>query len=315
MADVLSIFLLAAFLGFVVSAIVMAYSELRRSSVSSDDSYPFSAEKAPWIVTALSRSIPQLPVELQRIKRDVSRAGFYDPLAPTRLLAWRNLFVWSVVVASLAAILVVPSSAIRIMIIGISGAILCYGAPGLWLNGMGNQRAMTIVSVVPEILDIMAMCLAGGLTIEQALEHVADYSGNIGKEVNREFQLVREQARMSTAGAALQRMADRFDEVDLRSLAATVRHSERLGVDVRGAITALSNSIRHSFRSTAESRANSLSLKLLFPTIFCVTPPVFFVLVVPPILQLQDHFQRELLSPATEDFLYGSQTITVDQQD
>ncbi|MFM7834060.1 MAG: hypothetical protein ACKPJD_19860, partial [Planctomycetaceae bacterium] len=55
--------------------------------------------------------------------------------------------------------------------------------------------------------------------------------------------------------------------------------------------------------SEAEARANSLSVKLLFPIILCVTPPVFFVLVVPPVLRLRDHFRQEFIPARTEELI------------
>jgi tight adherence protein C len=102
---------------------------------------------------------------------------------------------------------------------------------------------------------------------------------------------------------AFQQLADRMDEVELRSLAATVQHTERLGTDMKKAIDNLSVSIRSGLRSEAEARANSLSLKLLFPIILCVSPPVFFVLVVPPIIRLRDHFRETLIPAETQDLM------------
>lgn len=299
-----STFLLAAFGGIVLAAIGLAVVELRRLAQDSQTAYPFPSETPPRWLSLLARSVPQLPVEIARIRRDVSRAGFYDKLASTRILAWRNLLVWACIALTIAVMLNVPGSFSVILAAGVTITIVLYGVPGLWLNNKGNHRAAHILSSIPEVLDIFSMCLAGGLTLEQSLDRVADYSQNISPDIQKEFRLVRDQARVTTAGIALRKMADRFDEPELRSLAATVIHSERLGVDMRRSVDGLSISIRQAFRSSAQSRANSMALKLLFPIVFCVMPPVFFVLVVPPILDLKAHFERDLLSPESEQILY-----------
>ncbi len=299
-----STFLLAAFGGIVLAAIGLAVVELRRLAQDSQTAYPFPSETPPRWLSLLARSVPQLPVEIARIRRDVSRAGFYDKLASTRILAWRNLLVWACIALTIAVMLNVPGSFSVILAAGVTITIVLYGVPGLWLNNKGNHRAAHILSSIPEVLDIFSMCLAGGLTLEQSLDRVADYSQNISPDIQKEFRLVRDQARVTTAGIALRKMADRFDEPELRSLAATVIHSERLGVDMRRSVDGLSISIRQALRSSAQSRANSMALKLLFPIVFCVMPPVFFVLVVPPILDLKAHFERDLLSPESEQILY-----------
>jgi len=299
-----SAFLLAAFGGIVLAAIGLAVVELRRLAQDSQTAYPFPSETPPRWLSLLARSVPQLPVEIARIRRDVSRAGFYDKLASTRILAWRNLLVWACIALTIAVMLNVPRSFSVILAAGVTITIVLYGVPGLWLNNKGNHRAAHILSSIPEVLDIFSMCLAGGLTLEQSLDRVADYSQNISPDIQKEFRLVRDQARVTTAGIALRKMADRFDEPELRSLASTVIHSERLGVDMRRSVDGLSISIRQAFRASAQSRANSMALKLLFPIVFCVMPPVFFVLVVPPILDLKAHFERDLLSPESEQILY-----------
>ncbi|MEY3458276.1 MAG: hypothetical protein RL215_1433, partial [Planctomycetota bacterium] len=73
----------------------------------------------------------------------------------------------------------------------------------------------------------------------------------------------------------------------------------------------LSQSIRTTLKHEAEARANSLSLKLLFPVIFCICPPVFFILMVPPVIRLRDHFQNELIPANTRQILEtGSDGVT-----
>ncbi len=269
-----------------------------------DDSVsPFETKPLPSWLILLSVSVPQLGVELRRMKRDISRAGIYAPDAFDRLLAVRNGLVWCCLFAIPLVLILTGQPGFLVISAGVILAAVFYGIPGLFLNARGRVRAAGILSAVPEILDILSMCLSGGMTLDQALPRIVEFSPNVSSDLTRELQLVVRQARVSTAGVAFQQLADRMDEVELRSLAATVQHTERLGTDMKKAIDNLSVSIRSGLRSEAEARANSLSLKLLFPIILCVSPPVFFVLVVPPIIRLRDHFRETLIPVETQDLM------------
>lgn len=303
MYEMISDFLLASVIGLLFSGLLFAIKELRAAAARASIDFSLTAPVPSRSLEILAYSIPQLPVEVNRIRRDVVRAGFYDELAPLRILAWRNLLVWSCLVVTVVLVLNFPSSAFSLAVLGSVVSLVLYAIPGVWLNARGNRRAEHIISSVPEILDLLSMSLAGGLTLEQSLEKVSDYSQNISKDMDRELKLVLKQARVSSVGSAFQMMANRFDEADLRSLAMSIIRSEKLGVDLRRSIDALGESVRQTLRASAEARANSQSLKILFPVIFLLVPPVFFVLVLPPILEMKNHFDREVLSPEVREIL------------
>ncbi|MFM7057579.1 MAG: type II secretion system F family protein [Planctomycetota bacterium] len=266
----------------------------------------FSDQSLPEWMRWLAGSVPQLRIELERIRRDLRRAGAYTPDAFERLMALRNSLVWCCLFAIplLLVIFGTSTNALRGCIGGgILAAIVFYAIPGLFLNARGRVRASEVISSVPEVLDIISMCLSGGLTLEQSLPRIIEYSPYVSTSLTRELQLVVRQAQTSSAGQAFDQLAERIDEPELRSLAATVLHTERLGTDMRRAIDALSQSIRTTLKHEAEARANSLSLKMLFPVIFCICPPVFFILMVPPVVRLREHFQSELIPSNTRELL------------
>ncbi len=64
---------------------------------------------------------------------------------------------------------------------------------------------------------------------------------------------------------------------DVNALANLVTQSERTGTHVASAVTEFSDGIRRQFRQRAEERANKTSVKLLFPVVICLAPPVLQV--------------------------------------
>ena len=43
----------------------------------------------------------------------------------------------------------------------------------------------------------------------------------------------------------------------------------------------------------AEDRGNKATVKLLFPTVLCLTPPIYILLLGPAALEMKDFVQRE----------------------
>ena len=92
-------------------------------------------------------------------------------------------------------------------------------------------------------------------------------------------------------GQALKHFADRIDVPDIRSLASIVSQTERLGTNVARAMKDYSATVRQAQRRRVEERANRLSVQIMLPVIFCLSPPVYLLLCGPPVLELVDHFK------------------------
>ena len=96
-----------------------------------------------WFSKFLASSVPQLPAEIDGIRRDLSRGGFYSPTALTEYLATRNGLIWLV---GLGAAALVWQSQARpdvqrvILMLGWALAISCYGLPRLLLRLQANGR-------------------------------------------------------------------------------------------------------------------------------------------------------------------------------
>ena len=70
-------------------------------------------------------------------------------------------------------------------------------------------------------------------------------------------------------------------------------HAEHLGGNVSSAFRDFADSIRRTRRQSAEERGNKASVKLLFPVVFCLAPPIYILLLGPAALELKQFVQRE----------------------
>jgi tight adherence protein C len=249
-----------------------------------------------WFSKLLASSVPQLPAEIDGIRRDLSRGGFYSPTALTEYLATRNGLIWLV---GLGAAALVWQSQARpdvqrvILMLGWALAISCYGLPRILLRLQANGRVARIQAGLPDALDVTTMCLTGGLPLQDALGRVTQEMQYAHPDIAVELEIVRKQADANTLSHAMRQFANRVDLPDIKSMAALVSQTERLGTNVATAVREFADSLRRGARFRAEERASKASVKLLFPVVLCLAPPVYLLLIGPSVLQLREFLLNE----------------------
>ncbi|REJ92947.1 MAG: type II secretion system F family protein [Planctomycetota bacterium] len=248
---------------------------------------------------ALAGAIPQSEKEQKSLEQDLKRAGFYGPNAIIEFLATRNFIVVGVIVlGGSLAILADPGSTLpkTILIATAVTAALAYILPRSLLRSQANRRLGRIQRGLPDALDIIRMCLTGGLPLRDSLERVSHEVEFFHPDVAVELEVVRRHAEADTMTKALKEFARRMNAPDVNALASLVSQTERTGTHVAVAVTDFADSVRRQFRQRAEERASKSTVKMLFPVIFCLAPPVFILLLGSPILQLRN-FVKEAHAP------------------
>lgn len=256
---------------------------------------------------ALAGAIPQFSGEVDSLEQDLKRAGFYGSYTLVEFLAARNFIVIGLlIVGGAAAVIADPATRLpRIILIATaSTALLAYLLPRSVLRAQANRRLGRIQRGLPDALDIIRMCLTGGLPLRDSLERVAREVEFFHPDIAVEFEVVRRHAEADTMQKALKEFARRMNAADVNALSSLVSQTERTGTHVATAVTEFADSVRRQFRQRAEERASKTSIKMLFPVVLCLAPPVFILMLAPPVLQLRN-FLREshepggVLDPAT----------------
>jgi len=144
----------------------------------------------------------------------------------------------------------------------------------------GAERGDAVLRELPEVVDLLTVAVAGGLTVPLAVAAVADrVPGLVAAEFDR-----------CVSDASLgRRLADELDKVPdrlgdaSRPLVRALVAAERYGTPIVDALARVSADLRTERRRQAEIAARRLPVKLLFPLVACVLP-AFVLLTVVPIL-------------------------------
>ncbi len=253
------------------------------------------ARRPGWFRRALADVIPQPGREVEGLEQDLKRAGFYGKTAVVEFRATRNFVVLGLLLGGLGlAVVAEPGSDLPRPLLIVAGlsAVVAYALPRFMLHLQAKRRLDGIQRGLPDALDIIRMCLTGGLPLRDCLDRVAQEVEFFHPDVAVELEVVRRHADIDSMGKALREFSRRMNAPDVNALASLVSQTERTGTNVAVAVTEFADGIRRQFRQRAEERAGRTTIRMLFPVILCLAPPVFILLLGPPALQLKTFLQE-----------------------
>jgi tight adherence protein C len=231
-----------------------------------------------------------------RTERDLLRSGYYHPSSYQSYLAIRNVLVVGTILATVCWVISVsdlPNLAWSISLGGMIATLLVFAMPRVYISLAGDRRAGRIFSEIPDAMDMLVMGLTGGLSLQQSLERTTSELQTISPEVAKEFDIICRQTIASSLEYALLRFAHRMDIEELTAMTETIRHASEMGSPVSGLLQQHADDLRQLRLQRAEQRGNTIALKMLFPTIFCLAPAAFIIILFPPLLDLRAFRDRE----------------------
>jgi tight adherence protein C len=162
------------------------------------------------------------------------------------------------------------------------GVAFGFYLPVLWLDQLVHQRRTELEAVLPNALDVVAISMEAGLGLDRALEQLVRHQEGpltlVAARALREIELGRPRAE------ALEEMAESTGVEDFVALVRSIIHAERTGVPIARTIAAHSAQMRVKRRLQIRTEAARASLKILLPTVGCVFPTLWLILLGPALL-------------------------------
>jgi tight adherence protein C len=162
------------------------------------------------------------------------------------------------------------------------GVAVGFYLPVLWLDQLVHQRRAELEAVLPNALDVVAISMEAGLGLDRALEQLVRHQEGpltlVAARALREIELGRPRTE------ALEEMAESTGIDDFVALVRSIIHAERTGVPIARTIAAHSAQMRVKRRLHIRSEAARASLKILLPTVGCVFPTLWLILLGPALL-------------------------------
>lgn len=176
--------------------------------------------------------------------------------------------------------------------VGVGGAGLLL--PALWLRMRVVRRQSLLRSLLPDFLDLTVTCLEAGQSFEAALQRVTEEMRLAHPALALELTIVqREMAFGTTPARALRNFADRSGLEVVRTLATFVEQAQKYGCSMTESLRAHSEMLREMREQRAEELAQKAAVKILFPTLLFIFPPILVTLAGPAVIEFRQKLMPE----------------------
>lgn len=165
--------------------------------------------------------------------------------------------------------------------------------PDFWLTNRIKKRQARITRGLPDVLDLLVICVEAGLSLDQGLARTAEELTTTRPDLSDELGVVAlEQAAGRPRGEAWKNFADRTDVESVRNLVSVLVQSEKFGTSIARTLRVHSDTLRTQRRQKVEEQAAKTTVKLVFPLVFFIFPSIFVVTLGPAVLIMIESFQK-----------------------
>jgi tight adherence protein C len=160
--------------------------------------------------------------------------------------------------------------------------------PKSWVDRKVEERIESIRRDLPDTLDLLAISVEAGMGFEGALGVVCE---NFASPLADEFaRTLREMELGLPRREALQNLKKRTEVPELSNFVLTLTQADALGMPIGRVLQAAAGEMRSKRRQWAREKAAKLPVKILFPLVLFIFPPLFVVLLGPAASQIMDSF-------------------------
>ncbi|MFQ5520762.1 MAG: type II secretion system F family protein [Candidatus Methylomirabilia bacterium] len=251
--------------------------------------------RAGWqrTVERLGRAFgPRDNAKLARVRERLACAGYHDPRAIRFFIGAKVglaiLFGYAYTLYGLfaqRALSYVPL--ISFVLAGLGFFLVNY-----WLSSRIRARQREIVHALPDVLDLLMVCVEAGMGFDAAVARVAEQPEMRQSPFHQELLRMHLEVRAGRPREeALRALGERTGVQEVKTMVAAFIQTERLGTALGKTLRVHAESARVQRRLRAEERAYLAPLKMLFPTVVFLFPAYFLVALAPALLRLMVAFK------------------------
>ena len=223
----------------------------------------------------------------EKVRRHLLQAGIRDPKAP---LVYMAVQITLPIVLVLFSMLVMSkgeeelSNVVQCSVI-LGGAFTGFFLPRLIVKNKADKRQQELSFAFPDALDMMLICVQGGVGLEQTVERIADEVAEHSPVLAEELGILSaEMAMLNDRRTALSDFGRRVGGFG-KSFATALIQAEQYGTSISQALKVMSTELRDVRMSNAEQKAASLPPKLTVPMILFFLPALFIIILGPAGIQ------------------------------
>ena len=236
--------------------------------------------------------IPKSKAEMSVVQQRLVRAGYREESAVS--IFYGAKFVVPVVLCSLAFVSGVwRYSPFFVYLVGLGLGFLL---PDFWLSNRISARQARVRRGLPDVLDLLVICIEAGLSLDQATARTAEELKMAQPAICDELGIVvLEQRAGLPRASAWRNFSDRTNVESVRNLCSVLIQSEKFGTSVAKTLRVHSDTLRTQRRQKIEEQAAKTTVKLVFPLVLFIFPSLFLVTLGPAVITVMENFNKYLI--------------------
>ncbi len=171
------------------------------------------------------------------------------------------------------------------------GVVVGRYIPPLGLKLEAGKRKTEIRYTLPDTLDLMVVCVEAGLGLDSTIQRVGEETKRMAPDISLEFQRVTKELNAGISRSeAFSNLGTRAGVDELNSLCNMIVQADKLGTSIAEALRIYADDVRTRRRQAAEELASKASIKMTFPLVLFIFPPLFIVLMGPMVITAMGTF-------------------------
>lgn len=163
----------------------------------------------------------------------------------------------------------------------------CYIIPDFRLKRIIKRRTDEITYNLPDALDLLTVCVESGLGLDAAMTRVANELARTAPILANELGRVSKDIQSGVFRQdAFRNLANRNEVPDLKTFAALLVQTDKLGTSISQSLRTYSETIRTKRKQRVETLAQQASVKMVIPLVLFILPVIMLVLLGPAVMLL-----------------------------
>lgn len=161
--------------------------------------------------------------------------------------------------------------------------------PAMMLNPAINTRIKLMMDALPYFVDLIAVCVQAGMTVESSVKFIAERSDDLDKNLADLMSHLVRRAEVSGLEEGLMDLYRSMDMTEMRMFCATLQQSVHYGTSLYENLMELSKDIRDMQLLSSEEKIGKLSAKMSVPLILFIMFPITILIAAPGILRIMQN--------------------------
>jgi tight adherence protein C len=220
----------------------------------------------------------------ERLAVMLDRAGNPQPWSVERIMGAKGA---SLLLGALLGAIYGNFTPVSVLWAALLGTVFFF-IPDLILYNAALRRQEQTGKSLADALDMLTVCVEAGQGFDAALLQVArNVEGPIAGEFARVISEIQIGKSRSEAFSA---MGERVTLPEVKNFTTALVQADRLGLPIAAVLREQTANMRLVRKQKAEEKAQKVTIKILFPLMFCILPALFIVIIGPGAIRMMQAF-------------------------